>query len=153
MRILLFTLLGSLLSCDGDSRVENAHWQTRKSILIQRGTECLQVPWGTISGDGASHRRSKRTVVERKSLQSLGFLPVLSPSLGLHLLRTVRQPGNHWSYWGWRAEELKAIWKQKPAVPPVQGFPQQLPTVCPTPWTKKTRLGGGPASQLLRLHA
>lgn len=48
--ILLFTLLGSLLSFDGVSRVENAGWQTRKSILILRGTECLQVPQETISG-------------------------------------------------------------------------------------------------------
>lgn len=63
--ILLFTLLGSLLSFDGVSRVENAGWQTRKSILILRGTKCLQVPQGTISGEGASHRCWKnRTVLE-----------------------------------------------------------------------------------------
>lgn len=93
-------------------------------------------------------------MLERKSLQSLGFLPLFSPSLGLHLLRAARQqPGKHWSYCGWRAEELKATWKQKPAVSPLQGFPRHLPAVCPTPWTQTTRLGRGPASRFLTLCA
>lgn len=42
-----------------------------------------------------------------KFLQSSGFLPVFSLSLGLHLLRAARQPGNHWHYWEWRVEALK----------------------------------------------
>lgn len=77
MGILLFTLLRTLLSFDGASRVENAHWQTRKSILILRGTECLQVPWGIISGDGASRRCWKKWTVLESSCKAqascLGF--------------------------------------------------------------------------------
>lgn len=58
----------------------------------------------------------------------------------------MRQPGKHCSYWERLAEELKA------RVSPVHGFSQQLPAVCPTPRTKQSRLGGGPASQFLRAH-
>lgn len=53
MGILMFTLLWSLPLFDVASWVGNAHGQTRKYILILRGTTCLWIPQGTICEDGA----------------------------------------------------------------------------------------------------
>lgn len=49
MRILLFILLGSVPPSDGAPLVGNVCWQTTKSILILRGTDCPQVLQGTSS--------------------------------------------------------------------------------------------------------